>query len=81
MNFCTVCIFAGGMDYKSGPYSVTFTRGKTKEFFAIPIIDDDYVVEKTEKFTLIINSTSLPDGVTVGDCGQATATIHEEDSE
>ena len=66
------------MDYGSGPYTVTFPAGTTTVPLDIPINDDD-IYEINENFTLTINSSSLPTGVTVGNPGQATVTIVDDD--
>ena len=65
------------MDYTSGPYSVTFPAGVMSVSFNIPI-NDDNIFEENENFTLTINS-SLPTGVMVGNPGQATMTIVDND--
>ena len=65
------------MDYTSGPYSVTFPAGVMSVPFIIPI-NIDNIFEKNENFTLTINS-SLPTGVMVGNPGQATVTIVDND--
>ena len=65
------------MDYTSGPYSVTFPAGVTNVPFSISV-NDDNVFEENENFTLTINS-SLPTGVMVGNPGQATVTIVDND--
>ena len=61
------------MDYTSGPYSVRFPAGVMSVPFSISIKDDN-ILEDNENFTLTINS-SLPTGVMVGNAGQATVTI------
>ena len=66
------------MDYISGPYNVIFPAGKTTAAFPVPIIDDN-ILEENENFTLTINSSSLPSNVTVGDPGEATVTIVDND--
>ena len=65
------------MDYTSGPYSVTFPAGVINVPFNISI-NDDNIFEENENFTLTINS-SLPTGVMVGNPGQATVTIVDND--
>lgn len=72
--------FTGGVDYECGPYSAIFPAGKISASFHINIFDDD-IVERKEEFTLIINSSSLSNGVTVSNPGQATVTIQDEDCE
>ena len=65
------------MDYTSGPYSVTFPAGVMGAPFNISV-NDDNIFEENENFTLTINS-SLPTGVMVGNPGQATVTIVDND--
>ena len=65
------------MDYTSGPYSITFPTGVMSISFSISI-NDDNIFEENENFTLTINS-SLPTGVMVGNPGQATVTIVNND--
>ena len=48
--------------------------------FNIPITDDD-ILEGNENFTLTINPSSLPNSVFVGNPGQATVTIVDDDGE
>ena len=67
------------MDYTSGPYSVTFLVGDITSLLDIPI-NDDNIFEENENFTLTINS-SLPTGVMVGNPGQATVTIVDNDND
>ena len=43
------------------------------------LINDDNIVESSEKFNLNISSSSLPDGVTVGSANQVTVTIEDND--
>ena len=66
------------MDYDSGPYTITFTAGTIYASFYILLIDDN-VLENNESFMLTINSSSLPSNVTVGDPGQVTMTIEDND--
>ena len=65
------------MDYTSRSYSVTFPAGVMSVPFNITI-NDDNIFEENENFTLTINS-SLPTGVMVGNPGQATVTIVDND--
>ena len=46
--------------------------------FDIPI-NNDGIYESNENFTLTINPSSLPTDVTVGDPGEATVTIVDDD--
>ena len=65
------------MDYTSGPHSVRFPAGVMSVPFSISI-NDDNIFEDNENFTLTINP-SLPTGVMVGNPGQATVTIVDND--
>ena len=65
------------MDYTSGPYSVTVPAGMTSVSFNISI-NYDNIFEDNENLILTINS-SLPTGVMVGNPGQATVTIVDND--
>ena len=68
-----------GKDYTSGPYNVTFTPGMTTASLSIPI-NDDNVFEETEIFRLnIIESTSLPNDVTLGSPRSAVIAIQDND--
>ena len=69
-----ISIIGGGIDYNSGPYTVTFAAGETSVVFDIAITDDS-IFEDNENFIFIINSSSLPSDVNVGNPGQATVTI------
>ena len=68
----------GGVDYDSGPYTVTFTAGVTSVPFDVPI-NDDNILENTENFTVTIVMGALPTGVTRGDPGSATVNIMDND--
>ena len=71
-------ITGGGVDYDSGPYTVTFPAGQTRASFDVSINDDD-IFESNEDFTLIILRNSLPNDV-IHD-GPATVTIMDDDGE
>ena len=66
-------------DYGSGSYQVTFTTGETISSFNVPITDDN-VVEDDETIDLTIQSTSLPNRVSVINPSQATITIMDTTS-
>ena len=66
-----------GEDYKP-KYEVTFQYGTTKAKLNITIINDP-LLEPDEKFTLTINSSSLPSNVTAGSPSNATVTILNDD--
>ena len=76
------CVYStgGGVDYYSGPYTVTFGAGITRVSFNVTIIDDN-MLEPNEQFDLTIISSSLPNGFTVDNPSQATVTIVDDDSE
>ena len=67
------------MDYGSGPYTVIFPAGTTRVPFNVSIIDNPMVGDK-KYFMLDIDPSSLPTDVTVGDPGQVTVTITDDDS-
>ena len=73
-------ITGGGVDYDSGPFTVTFPVGVTSVSFDIPI-NNNNILEVDEDFTLTIVHGTLPNGVTRGSIGQATVTIMDDDSE
>ena len=50
----------------------------TNASFDVPIIHD-ITSEVNEKFNLTINGSLLPEGISVGDPGQATVTILDDD--
>ena len=68
------------MDYVSGPYNVTFSSGQINATIMISIIDDDVLEVDNENFMVTINnySSSLP--ITIGDPGNATVMIVDNDS-
>ena len=68
----------GGVDYVSGPYTVTFPAGMTEVSFSVGITDDN-ILESNERFQLSINSSSLPNRVTIGNPSEVTVTIVDND--
>ena len=68
-------LHAGGIDYVSGPYTVVFHAGEINTTVFVPIFSDT-ILENNANFTLTINSSSTPDGIS-GD--QATVTIVDDD--
>ena len=66
------------MDYGPGPYEVTFTAGTTEASLNVSLTDDN-IFERNEKFMLTIDSSSLPNNVTIGDPDEATVTIVDND--
>ena len=79
--YCTLIwsiTIGGGIDYGSGPYTVTFVAGQTHNVFNVPLNNDGYY-EGNENFVVTINSSSLPSRVTPGNPSQATVTIVDND--
>ena len=75
----TIMVATGrGVDYISGPYTVTFPAGQTTATFNVQIIDDD-ILEGTETFMLNIDETSLPTGITHGIPSKARVIIVNDD--
>ena len=70
---------AGGTDYSSGPYNVTFPAGVTSASFNVTI-NDDSTLERNESFTLTIDVNSLPKKVTNISIAQATVILVDDDS-
>ena len=66
----------GGVDYNSGPYTVQFDVGVMRATLNISI-NDDNIFEDNEMFIVSINSSSLPNRVTIGSHSQSTVTIIE----
>ena len=75
------CGVIGGDDYVSGPYNVTFPAGVTEVSLNVTIIND-VLLEYNETFQLSINinSSSLPNRVTVDNHNEVTVTIVDNDS-
>ena len=68
----------GGVDYESGPYSVTIKKGKTAAKFCIRMINDN-ISEINEVFGLVIDTTSLPSGVDRANPYTANVTITDNE--
>ena len=66
------------MDYISGPYNVVFSIGQTRASLHFEIHNDS-ILENNETLTLIISNSSLPGNVIVGDPGNTTVTIVDDD--
>ena len=78
-NDCMIItVTVGDADYDTGPYVIMFPAEQTSVPFSVSI-NDDMIVEGNENFTLTIDPSSLPTGVTVGGAGQATVTIVDDD--
>ncbi|XP_065915710.1 extracellular matrix protein 3-like [Dysidea avara] len=70
-----ITAIGGGIDYNSGPYNVTFLVGEIIATVIVPI-NNDNIFEDDENFTLTIDPSSTPDGVSGG---PATVTIVDDD--
>ena len=77
MHRIQINFIAGGVDYNSGPYNITFSAGMTTSSLAI-MINDDNVFEDNEDFSLTIDSVS--NNITIGDPREATVTIVDNES-
>ena len=64
------------MDYNSGLYTVQFDVGLLSATLNISINNDD-IFEDNEMFSISIDSSSLPNRVTIGNHSQSTVTIIE----
>ena len=71
-------LIGGGIDYHSGPYNVTFPAGVTFAIFNVSINDDD-IIGGNENFTLSVDPSSLPNGVTVGNPGRTIVIVVNDD--
>ena len=77
INYNTIT--GGGVDYDTGPYSVTFPAGNTNVSFNINITIDN-LVEDDEEFHLTIDPSSLPTGINISSPHQTTVNIVDNDS-
>jgi len=59
-------------------YTIDLSAGNINEIISVSITNDN-ILEDDEAFSLIINATSLPDKVTVGDHSHATVIIMDND--
>ena len=66
-------------DYNPEPHDVEIPAGETRVTFTVSVNNDD-IFEGNENFTLSIN-VSLPTGIMVGEPGQATVIIVDDDRE
>ena len=67
-------ITGGGVDYDSGPYSVTIPAGNTNVSFDINITIDN-LVEDDEEFYLSIDPSSLSSNINTSSPYQTTVNI------
>ena len=65
-------------DYNAGPYTGIISAGESHVTFSIPITDDN-IREESETFNLIIDESSLPNGITSGNPKTTTVTIMDND--
>ena len=73
-----IIIIGSGENYTSRQYNVPLSPGTTRTSFYVPIINDD-LLEFNEEFHLIINQSSLPFNVNIGNIYQTTVTIVDDD--
>ena len=72
---------AGNVDYRIFGTSVTFRAGSTRVQYSGSQVVDDGLVELDETFDLIIDDSSLPVDVSLGDPYQTRMIIVDDDSE
>ena len=70
-------MIGGGVDYDSGPYTVIISAKEETGFFNVSITNDS-LLEESELFNLVINSSSLPSRVTT-DVNKVNVTITDND--
>ena len=75
----TVYTCTGNKDYTSGPYNIIFHAGDVLAEFNISISDDN-IKQNNKSFILIIDPSSLPNYVSVGEPGNATVIVMDNDS-
>ena len=74
------CLLQGGdVDYNSGPYDVIIPAGHVISSFNISIIDDSILEQQSEKFYLIIDPSSLFNGVFAGNPNRTVVNIFDND--
>ena len=71
-------VTGGGVDYDSGPYTVTFLAGVISASVSVPIKNDS-ILEDDEDFMVTIMTGPLPVGVTRGIPGRTTVNILDND--
>ena len=75
---CHLWYLGQNVDYDSGKHTVTFPAGVTRISFDT-VITNDVILENDEQFNLIINSSSLPTGVSGSHPSLVTVTIVDDD--
>jgi len=78
LNVIIINVTGEGVDYASGPYTVTFPAGVTSVTFDIPI-NDDNILENKQEFSLIIMPSSLSDRISQGGQGSSIISIVDDD--
>ena len=79
MKLCLMYDITGaGIDYDSGPYPIMISAGQTTGVLNIGI-NDDNVLEDTERFSLSIRRSSLPTRVILSDPDETTVIIEDDD--
>ena len=68
-----------GADYMTGLYTITLSVGSTTASLRVPIIDDSVLESEEEHFTLTIDPSSLPSGVTTGTPNSSRITIMDDE--
>jgi len=73
--YCNV--YVGGIDYDAGPYNVTVPAEKTEVTFSVTI-HNDTILERTESFTLSINSRFFEtDRILIGNTNSSLVIIND----
>ena len=68
----------GGVDYESGPYTVTFTAGQQYAALIVSTMDDN-TTELSEYFSVMISSTDQPRAAEIGSPNMTFITIEDND--
>ena len=72
----TVYTCTGNKDYTSEPYNITFHAGDVLAEFNISLnLSDDNINQNNKCFPFIIDPSSLPNYVSVGEPGNATVIV------
>ena len=71
-------ILGNGIDYYSGPYTAVISSGTTTTTFDITL-NNDQTFRGTRMFELSIDPSSLPNSVSIGNIGQATVIITDDE--
>ena len=71
------------MDYRITPsrQTVSFKANNTRSQYSGTFLLDDDVVEVDETFDILIDPSSLPEDISLGDPCEATVTIKDDDCE